>query len=81
MQYEPFSRVALRVDLPDHGLRRGDVGTIVERHAGPTGREQGYSVEIFNAVGETLAVLTLPQSKIEPLTRDEVLHTRELARS
>ena len=79
MRYEPFSRIALRVDVPDHGLRRGDVATIVDRHPGPAGREPAYSVEVFNAVGETLAVLTLPGGQIEPLTRHEVLQVRELA--
>jgi hypothetical protein len=41
--------------------------------------EPGYSVEVFNAVGETLAVLTLPESSFEALRRDEVLSVRSLA--
>jgi hypothetical protein len=35
-------------------------------------------VEVFNAVGETLAVLTLPESSFEALRRDEVLTVRVL---
>ncbi len=72
--------VGLTVDLPAEGIRRGDVATIVEHHAAPAPAiEPGYSVEVFNAIGETLAVLTLPESHLESLRRDEVLSVRNLA--
>ncbi len=67
MAYDLFSKVALAVDVPSHRLRKGDVATIVEAHTGPTDGEAGYSLEVFNAVGETLAVVTLRESRIEPL--------------
>ncbi len=35
----------------------GDVATVVEHHAGPPGQEPGYSLDVFNAVGETVAVV------------------------
>jgi len=39
------------------------VATIVEHHAAPdAGIEPGYSVEVFSTIGETFAVLTLPES-------------------
>jgi len=78
MAYELFKKIALRVDVPAHKLRRGDVATIVEAHPGRSGQEPGYSVEVFNAVGDTLAVVTVRESQIEPLTNDEVLHVRRL---
>lgn len=78
MAYEPFSKVALKVDVPAHKLRKGDVATIVETHPGRPGQEPGYSLEVFNAVGETLAVVTLRESQIEPLTNKEVFHIRRL---
>ncbi|HJU06321.1 MAG TPA: DUF4926 domain-containing protein [Nitrospiraceae bacterium] len=78
MTYEPFSKVALKVDLPSHKLQKGDVATIVEIHPGKPGQEMGYSLEVFNAVGETLIVVTVSQSQIEPLTNKEVLHVRRL---
>jgi hypothetical protein len=34
---------------------------------------------LFNAIGETWAVLTLPESQIEALRRDEILSVRSLA--
>jgi hypothetical protein len=79
MLYELFTRVALKNDLPAQRLRRGDVATIVERHGGRPGQERGYSLEVFNAVGETLAVVTVRESHIEPLAPNEVLHVRPLA--
>ena len=42
MKYELFTRVALKADLPKHGLRSGDVATVVEFHPGRPGQEPGY---------------------------------------
>lgn len=77
MKYEPFTEVVLRQDIPGKGLRKGDVATIVERHPASSG-EDGYSLEIFNAIGDTIAVVTVPESLIEPLTRDEVFTVRSV---
>jgi hypothetical protein len=79
MKYELFTRVALKAHLPKHGLRSGDVVTVVEFHPGRPGQEPGYSLEVFNAVGETVAVVTVRESQIEPLTANELLHVRALA--
>ena len=77
MKFPLFSRVALAVDLPAEGIRRGDVATVVEHHAAPkSAMEPGYSLEVFNAIGETLAVVTLPESSLEALRSDEVLSVR-----
>ena len=77
MAFELFTRVALRKDFSKHHLRRGDIATIVEHHPVPNG-EDGYSLEVFNAIGETIAVLVVSESQIEPLMRNEVLHIRVL---
>ena len=79
MKFEMFSRVALKTDVSENNLRRGDVATIVEHHQGRPGQEPGYSLEVFNAVGETVAVITLRESQIEPLSAKEILHVRPLA--
>ena len=78
MKYEPYTRVALAADLPVHRLRRGDVATVVERHTGHPGQESGYTLEVFTATGETIAVVTVRESQIEPLTSTEVLSVRAL---
>ena len=61
MEYELFSRVALTENLPKYKLCRGDVATIVEYHPISEG-EDGYSLEVFNATGETIAVITVAES-------------------
>jgi hypothetical protein len=79
MKFEMFSRVTLKTDVPEHGLRRGDLATIVEFHPGVPGQEPGYSLEVFNAVGDTVAVIALGESQIETLREDEILCARVLA--
>jgi hypothetical protein len=81
MTYELFTRVALKTDLPEHRLRSGDVATVVEYHPGRPGQEPGYSLEVFNAVGNTVAVVTVRESQIKPLTSNELLHVRQLAQA
>ena len=46
--------VALERDMPEHGLRKGDVGTVVHRYA--DGR--AFEVEMMTGDGTTIAVLT-----------------------
>lgn len=79
MKFEMFSRVALKTDVPENNLCKGDVATIVEHHQGRPGQEPGYTLEVFNAVGETVAVITLRESQIESLSAKEILHVRPLA--
>ena len=75
MTFELFTDVALAVDVPEHRLRRGDVVKLVERHPAPAG-ETGYSVEVLNALGDTLKVVALPASALEELREDEILCAR-----
>ncbi|MBC6424849.1 MAG: DUF4926 domain-containing protein [Hormoscilla sp. SP12CHS1] len=76
MALEMFKMVTLQEDIPEYKLRRGDVATIVEHH--PTSDEDGYSLEVFNAIGETIAVVTVAESQIQLLTANQVLHARFL---
>jgi uncharacterized protein DUF4926 len=66
----PYQDVVLLHNIPEEGLCAGDVGTIVERHDVP-GREIGYSVEFFDMLGNTVAVVTLPTSAVRPPTSDD----------
>jgi len=63
--------VVLACDLPEHGLRRGDVGTVVLVHAGA-----GYEVEFMTLDGETLAVVSLRDEQLRPIGRREIAHAR-----
>ena len=57
--------MALRTDMPEHKLRSGDVATVVEQQSGHPNQEPCYHREVFNAVGETIAVVTVRESQIE----------------
>jgi hypothetical protein len=78
MKFKEFQRVALARDIPEKKLRRGDLVTIVDVHP-KNGGEVGYSIEIFNALGDTIAVTTVPESLLEELTANEIIHARSLA--
>lgn len=64
MPFDMYSDVILTRDVAERGLRTGDVGTVVERHAVPGVSEDGYSVEFFDMTGNTVAVATLPASAL-----------------
>ena len=78
MRFELYTDAALARDIPEHRLRRGDVVKVVDHHPSPNG-ESGYSIEVFNAIGDTIAVTAVPESALEPLHEDEVLSVRALA--
>lgn len=77
MKFEPYTDVALTCDLPKHRLKRGDIVKLVDRHIAPDGTE-GYSIEVFNAVGVTIVVDTVPASAFEARREDKTLCARPL---
>ena len=77
MRYELFKEVVLLRDIPEKKLKKGDVATIVEHHPSNTS-EDGYSLEVFNALGDTIAVVTVPESQISTLKGSEVFSVRSL---
>jgi hypothetical protein len=79
MSFELFQEVALGRDLPEPNLRAGDLCTIVEFVVDPTSGENGCVLEVFSAVGKTIAVISVPLSAVEALTANEVLAVRPLA--
>ena len=78
MNFELYQSVALCRDLPEHNLKKGDVATLVDRVPHPSGGEDGYILEVFNAVGESIAVVAVPISDVELLRSDEVFAVRSL---
>ena len=67
--------VMLVRDLPENGLARGDVGTIVASHRDG----EGYEVEFVSSLGDTLALLTLAPADVRPLPGKFIQQVRELA--
>jgi Domain of unknown function (DUF4926) len=71
---EELADVVLTCDLPEHGLARGDIGTIVLVHKGGT----GYEVEFTTLDGETIAIVTLTTDQDRPSKQKEIAHVRDL---
>lgn len=78
---ELFDRVALRHDLPEQLLKKGDVATLVDYAPHPSTGERGYILEVFNALGDSLTVVAVAESAIEPLRADEIMAVRPLAKA
>jgi hypothetical protein len=81
MEASMFERVALKQNVDGHWLRAGDVAYLVDYVPHPSGGERGCVLEVFNAVGESIATVTVPESSVEPLEADEVLSVRRLKAS
>ena len=73
-----YEQVALTKDLEAEKLRKGDVATLIDYVAHPAGGEMGAILEFFNAIGESIAVLTVPVSSIAPLSSEYILSARPL---
>jgi hypothetical protein len=78
MKFELYTDAVLTRDVPEHKLKRGDVVKLVDHHIAPDGSE-GYSIEVFNAVGDTIAVTAVSETSLELLREDEILSARVLA--
>ena len=64
--------VVLTTELAEHGLKQGDIGTIVLVHA----NGEGYEVEFMTLDGQTLAVVTLLPSQVRPIGHGEIANAR-----
>lgn len=73
MMLQEHSIVVLARDLPDLGLKSGDVGTIVMVHPG-----QGYEVEFMTLGGLPIAVTSLASNDVRPIARREIAHARDI---
>ena len=71
MKFALLETVVLNRDLPEHGLRAGDLGAVVELY-GPDGVE----VEFVRASGETKALVTLKTTDLRAVAATDVLAVR-----
>ena len=67
--------IVLTQDIPDEGLKAGDVGTVVHIH----GDAAAYEVEFMTLTGQTVAVTTVLPTQLRPVNSRDVSHARELA--
>jgi hypothetical protein len=76
MAVDLYQEVALTRDLPEYNLKAGDIATLLDLVSHPCDGEEGCVLEVFNAVGESLAVIAVPISTVEALRSDEILTVR-----
>lgn len=74
MTPELLDVVVLEHDIPAHGLRRGDLGAVVEVY-GP----DAFEIEFVAASGRTQALVTLGPDDIRPAGDDDLVSVRPLA--
>jgi hypothetical protein len=67
-----LASVILDCDLPEYGLKRGDIGTVVLVHE----QGAGYEVEFTALDGETVAVVTLAARQVRAAAHGEIAHAR-----
>ncbi len=71
MTYQVLDTIVLDRDLPDHGLRRGDLGAVVEVY-----EPDGLEVEFVTASGRTAALLTLSVRDVRPVSDNDLVSVR-----
>jgi hypothetical protein len=67
--------VVLKEDVPQHGLRRGDLGTVVDVYA-----PDAIEVEFVTASGRTQALVTLSPSAVREVNDDDLVAVRPTTR-
>ena len=73
--FDELDTVVFEREIKKYGLKRGDIGTVVDTYRD----KKAVEAEFLTAEGETVAVLTLKSSDIRPIAKDEILHVREFA--
>lgn len=75
MKFKPLETVVLDRDLPEHGLRKGDLGAAVEIY-----EPDALEVEFVLADGTTGALLTLHESDVRALASTDLGAVRPFTR-
>lgn len=76
MTFQLFDTVVLVRDLPEHRLRKGDLGAVVEVY-----EPDGLDVEFVSASGRTAALVTLSEDAVRPVQDEDLVSVRRFDRS
>ena len=79
MTLKLYERVMLTHDVPEAHLTIGDVAVLVDFVPHPDGGEEGAVLEVFNALGESIDVITVPVSMIAAITANHIPSVRSRA--
>lgn len=75
MKFKILDTVVLNRDIPDHGLRRGDLGAVVEVY-----EPDGLEVEFVTASGRTEVLVTLNIVDVRPVADSDLVTVRSFRR-
>jgi hypothetical protein len=75
MTYKELDTVVLARDLPEHGLKAGDLGAIVLVTS-----SEILEVEFVRASGQTQALVTLPHDAVRPVRDEDLIAVRSVSR-
>ncbi|MGH9522115.1 MAG: DUF4926 domain-containing protein [Terriglobales bacterium] len=75
MTYSMLDVVVLNRDLPNHRLKRGDLGTVVAVH-----EPDGLEVEFVTAAGKTEALVTLNTTDVRAVADTDLVAVRPVSR-
>ena len=73
MKTKTLEVVVLERDLQDHGLRKGDLGAVVQTY-----EPDGLEVEFVMAAGKTKAVVTLTRRDVRAVADNDLIAVRSL---
>jgi hypothetical protein len=76
MKFKELETVVLNRDLPDHGLRHGDLGAVVHVY-----EPDGLEVEFVSASGKTVALVTVKEADVRAVADGDLIAVRRLDRS
>ena len=75
MKFNTLDTVVLNRDLPDQGLRKGDLGAVVQVCA-----PDGLEVEFVTASGRTEALVTLKVTDVRAVGDSDLVSVRRFTR-
>ena len=76
MKYKSLDTVVLNTNLPDYGLRKGDLGAVVHVY-----EPDGLEVEFVTASGKTEALVTLKTDGVRPVVDNDLVAVRPFSQS
>jgi len=76
MRFKVLDTVVLATDLPEHRLRKGDLGAVVQLY-----EPDGLEVEFVTASGKTEALVTLNVSSVRRVVDNDLVAVRPYSRS
>lgn len=76
MRFKALDTVVLNKDMPDAGLKKGDLGAVVQVY-----EPDGLEVEFITAAGKTEALVTLNERDVRHVADSDLIAVRSLRKT